>query len=153
MKLFTFADANGDKILDKDEILRYDGPTINVYCKGDFYPGLELEKVSQHSLETFKEIDTAPRDGVIQENEINEYIDKDKKSSKKYGIIGGALGALLGAAVGDCKANPFAFAGVARNVSKTLKYGLAGAVIVGLMGAYLGWHRLEPHTRVQNVAP
>lgn len=152
LELFTFADANGDKVLDKDEISRYNGPTINVYGEGDFYPGLKLENVSQRSLETFKEIDIAPKDGVIQDSEINEYIDKDKKSSKKYAIIGGVLGALIGANVADCMVNPFAYAGVARNLSKTLKYGLAGAVVVGLMGAYIGWNSLEPKTRVQHVA-
>lgn len=95
-KLFSSADVNKDRVLDKDEIARYSGPTLVTSDKGTYYPGLQLEKVPQGLQEAFKEIDSAPRDGVIQENEIQEYVEKRKKSASIYGLIFGAVTSALG---------------------------------------------------------
>ena len=95
-KLFYSADVNKDRALDKDEIARYNGPTLVTSDKGTYYPGLQLEQVPQGLQEAFKEIDSAPRDGVIQENEIQEYVQKRKKSASIYGLSFGAVTSALG---------------------------------------------------------
>lgn len=90
-KLFSYADVNKDRVLDKDEIARYNGPTLVTSDKGTYYPGLLLEQVPQGLQEAFKEIDSAPRDGIIQENEIQEYADKKKILPFKNALIGGTV--------------------------------------------------------------
>lgn len=95
-KLFLDADVNIDRVLDEDEIARYNGPTLVTSEKGTYYPGLQLEQVPQCLQEAFKEIDSAPRDGVIQENEIQEYVQKRKKLGLIYGLSFGAVTSALG---------------------------------------------------------
>lgn len=138
LKVFTFADKNGDRVLDEKEIIRYNGPiliedvttkegrflgyhsgifggvisgNITMTDEVEYYPGLTIEEMShEHSIETFRKIDSAPTDGVIQENEVkmyeeklytdskNKYLEECKKESNSFyttATIGGSVSGLL----------------------------------------------------------
>lgn len=150
LELFTFADVNKDRVLDESEILRHNGPSIHINNQGDFYPGLKLENVSQRFQETFREIDATPRDGIIQENEIKDYLDNYNKTSKAKAINTGIASGIIGAISFPLLAKFFT-APQKLSLTKTIGASLCSAVIMGLCTA--GFSSLASKVNVQRIAP
>lgn len=100
LHLFTFADHNGNKVIDEYEIARYDGPILleNLETKSgrfigayagwggagkvsgeiisakevEYYPGLKVEHLNERaSVHTFREIDTDANGELSKEELVN----------------------------------------------------------------------------------
>lgn len=126
LSVFTSADKNGDKVLDACEIQRYNGP--RVMSDGiEYYPGLTLEEVNgENRIKTFRDIDNAPSDGVIQEDEITAYkYDKEKEAydKQKQEYVANHAGVTLGSIFRGMR--DFSIAGVG------IFGGMIGGVSVG----------------------
>lgn len=150
LELFNFANVNKDKVLDENEISRYNGPTIHINNRGDFYPGLKLENIHQSSLETFREIDAAPRDGVIQKNEIDDYVYNYKKDSKEKAINTGIATGIVGAISTPLFAK-FLKAPQKLGLTKIVGLVLGGALITGLCTT--AFSLLASKANIQRIAP
>lgn len=103
LHLFTFADHNGNKVIDEYEIKRYDGPILleNIETKSgrfigaysgfrsygnvageiisskevEYYPGLKIDELSERaSIHTFREIDM-DANGELTKEELTNYKD------------------------------------------------------------------------------
>lgn len=68
MKVFNYADKDGDGKINSQELLRYNGPVFRE--NGDFYPGLQVEHVGKDARETYVKIDMN-KDGVLSKEEID----------------------------------------------------------------------------------
>ena len=148
-KLFSHVDVNNDRVLDKDEIARYNGPTLVTCDKGTYYPGLQLENVSPESQEVFREIDSAPRDGILQENELQEYGDKLKKSESKGKLLSkllmGAFSIPLGLGMGAV------FSGIITDALLDIKGTPKGkAVSIIIKALSIGWALLAGNVFVED---
>lgn len=102
MKIFDFADKNGDGVIDQNELNRYNDPiivhnyeTTNVRVLDDiasdkteeklikeneldFYTGLTIEQVDKKGRIDFTKIDPN-NDGIIQKEELKNVVDELKK--------------------------------------------------------------------------
>ena len=110
LHLFTFADHNGNKVIDEYEVERYNGPILleNVENKSgrfigaysgfmssgmvageiisskevEYYPGLKVEQLSERaSIHTFREIDV-DTNGELSKEELENYKDLIEHNQK-----------------------------------------------------------------------
>ncbi|MCQ2754448.1 MAG: hypothetical protein MJ231_05290 [bacterium] len=188
IKLFNYADINKDKVIDEKEMLRYNGPIIvenketdkerivgafnsaliggsislNVIQDNtrEYYPGLTVEQTKDENdyVERFREIDNAPCDGVLSENEIkdtllkkkNQLSDKLKKIKRTDNIISAGFG-VVGTVVAGMMIVPAA-ATIAGGIALTT---LAGGAIYGLARGTLAffdsWDRHELKGEIQEI--